>query len=113
MTLLALQDLTVSIGSARPVDGVTLSVTAGEMLGIVGESGSGKSLTLKAVLRLLPSTAQLTGQVLWQGRDLVALREPAMRQVRGRDIAIGRAPACASQRCAPPRWRHDSAAAGR
>ncbi|MEA2767082.1 MAG: peptide/nickel transport system ATP-binding protein [Acetobacteraceae bacterium] len=88
MMLLALQDLTVSIGSARPVDGVTLSVTAGEMLGIVGESGSGKSLTLKAVLRLLPSTAQLTGQVLWQGRDLVALREPAMRQVRGRDIAM-------------------------
>jgi peptide/nickel transport system ATP-binding protein/oligopeptide transport system ATP-binding protein len=88
LTLLAFQDLTVSIGGTRPVDGITLSVAAGEMLGIVGESGSGKSLTMKAVLRLLPSAAKVTGQILWQGHDLIALPEPAMRQVRGRDIAM-------------------------
>jgi peptide/nickel transport system ATP-binding protein/oligopeptide transport system ATP-binding protein len=88
MTLLALRDLSVSIGGARPVDGVTLSVAAGEMLGIVGESGSGKSLTLKAVLRLLPATATIGGQVLWQDRDIAGLPEPAMRAIRGRDIAM-------------------------
>jgi peptide/nickel transport system ATP-binding protein/oligopeptide transport system ATP-binding protein len=88
MTLLALRDLSVSIGGARPVDGVTLSVAAGEMLGIVGESGSGKSLTLKAVLRLLPPTATIGGQVQWQGQDIAALPEPAMRAMRGRDIAM-------------------------
>jgi peptide/nickel transport system ATP-binding protein/oligopeptide transport system ATP-binding protein len=88
MTLLALRDLSVSIGGARPVDSVTLSVAAGEMLGIVGESGSGKSLTLKAVLRLLPPTATIGGQVLWQGHDIAGLPEPAMRAMRGRDIAM-------------------------
>jgi oligopeptide/dipeptide ABC transporter ATP-binding protein len=88
MTLLALRDLTVSIGNARPVDGVTLSVAAGEMIGIVGESGSGKSLTLKAVLRMLPATATTGGQVLWQDRDITSLAEPAMRAIRGREIAM-------------------------
>jgi peptide/nickel transport system ATP-binding protein len=88
MTLLSLHDLSVSIGEARPVDGVTLSVAAGEMLGIVGESGSGKSLTLKAVLRLLPTAATIGGQVLWQRQDIAALPEPAMRAIRGRDIAM-------------------------
>jgi oligopeptide/dipeptide ABC transporter ATP-binding protein len=88
MTILALHDLTVSIGRSRPVDGVNLSVAAGEMLGIVGESGSGKSLTMKSVIRLLPPTARVTGQILWQGRDLASLSEAAMREVRGREIAM-------------------------
>ena len=88
MTLLALRDLTVRIGGAQPVDGVNLEIAAGEMLGIVGESGSGKSLTLKSVLRLLPAAARVSGQVLWQGRDLVGLPDAAMRHVRGREIAM-------------------------
>jgi peptide/nickel transport system ATP-binding protein/oligopeptide transport system ATP-binding protein len=88
MTLLQLRDLTVAIGGGRPVDGVTLDVGAGEMLGIVGESGSGKSLTMKSILRLLPPTARVSGQILWQGRDLAALPEAGMREVRGRDIAM-------------------------
>ncbi len=88
MSLLELDGLTVAIGGARPVDGVNLTVAAGEMLGIVGESGSGKSLTMKAVLRLLPAVARVSGRMLWQGRDLVALSETEMRHVRGRDIAM-------------------------
>jgi len=88
MSLLDLRDLTVSIGAGRPVDGVNLSIAAGEMLGIVGESGSGKSLTMKAVLRLLPPSALVSGQVLWQGRDLVGVSDAEMRHVRGRDIAM-------------------------
>jgi peptide/nickel transport system ATP-binding protein/oligopeptide transport system ATP-binding protein len=88
MTILALHDLTVSIGGSRPVDGVNLVVAAGEMLGIVGESGSGKSLTMKSVIRLLPPAARVTGQVLWQGQDLASLSEAAMREVRGREIAM-------------------------
>lgn len=78
----------VGIGVARPVDGIDLDIGAGEVVGIVGESGSGKSLTLRAILRLLPPTATLSGQVLWRGQDLVALPEPALRAIRGREIAM-------------------------
>ncbi len=86
--LLSLRDVAVRIGDAAPVGGVNLDVGPGEMLGIVGESGSGKSLTLRALLRLLPRQAVVSGQMLWQGRDLAALSDEAMRQVRGREIAI-------------------------
>jgi len=88
MTILQLDDLTVRIGAAQPVDGVNLSIAASEMLGIVGESGSGKSLTMKSVLRLLPDAAKVSGRMLWQGRDLAALSEADMRRVRGREIAM-------------------------
>ena len=87
MTLLALEALTVAIGTARPVDGVSLHIDQGEVLGIVGESGSGKSLTLRSVLHLLPPTARLSGRVLWQGQDIAGLDEAGMRRVRGREIA--------------------------
>jgi len=70
------------------VDGVDLDIGAGEVVGIVGESGSGKSLTLRAILRLLPPAATLSGQVLWRGQDLAALPEPAIRAIRGREIAM-------------------------
>ncbi len=86
--LLSLAGLSVHIGSARPVDGIDLDLQPGETLGIVGESGSGKSLTLRAILRLLPAGAQTAGRVLWQGRDLLALPEDAIRRVRGGEIAM-------------------------
>ncbi len=86
--LLQLRGLRVSFGDAQPVAGVDLDVQPGEILGIVGESGSGKSLTLRAILRLLPSGAQLGGQVLWQGQDMAALTGAALRDVRGRGIAM-------------------------
>ena len=86
--LLQLRGLRVSFGDAQPVAGVDLDVQPGEILGIVGESGSGKSLTLRAILRLLPPGAQLGGQVLWQGQDMAALTGAALRDVRGRGIAM-------------------------
>ncbi len=87
-TLLGVRDLRVTIGRAHPVDGIDLDVASGEMLGIVGESGSGKSMTLRAILRLLPPTATTTGTVTWQGRELLTLPEPQMRCVRGGEIAM-------------------------
>jgi peptide/nickel transport system ATP-binding protein len=86
--LLSVRGLTVSLGAGTPVDGVDLDVAAGETLGIVGESGSGKSLSLRAVLRLLPPQARTTGTVMWGGQDLLTLPEPAMREVRGGQIAM-------------------------
>ncbi len=86
--LLSLRAVGVGIGAARPVDGIDLDIGAGEVVGIVGESGSGKSLTLRAILRLLPPAATLSGQVLWRGRDLATLPEPALRAIRGREIGM-------------------------
>ncbi|MDJ0388832.1 ABC transporter ATP-binding protein [Roseomonas sp. E05] len=86
--LLSLRGLGVRIGGVAPVSGVSLDVGRGEVLGLVGESGSGKSLTMRAVLRLLPPAAQVTGQVLWEGQDLTTLPEGGIRKVRGGQIAM-------------------------
>ena len=86
--LLSLSGLTVRIGAATPVAGIDLRVDAGEVLGIVGESGSGKSLSLRAILRLLPAAAEVSGQVSWQGRDLLAMPQEQLRRIRGREIAM-------------------------
>jgi oligopeptide/dipeptide ABC transporter ATP-binding protein len=86
--LLKVSDLAVRIGAAQPVDGISFAVDAGEVLGIVGESGSGKSLTLRAILQLLPSRAQATGVARWRDRNLLAMPEGEIRQIRGREIAM-------------------------
>ena len=86
--LLSVQDLRVRIGGATLLDGISFDVAAGEMLGIVGESGSGKSLTLRALLQLLPRTAAISGQALWQGQDLLAMPASGMRRLRGREIGM-------------------------
>ncbi len=86
--LLSVRDLSVRIGAATPVSGISFDLARGEMLGLVGESGSGKSLTMRAILRLLPDHAQVGGHVLWENTDLATLPDPAMRAVRGRQIAV-------------------------
>ncbi len=71
------------------VTGVSLTVEAGECLGLVGESGCGKTMTARSVMRLLPPGGVITsGSVLLGGTDLTALPEPAMQQVRGNDIGM-------------------------
>jgi oligopeptide/dipeptide ABC transporter ATP-binding protein len=87
-TLLEVDDLSIRFGSAVPVDGVSFAVGAGEILGLVGESGSGKSLSLRAILRLLPRQAATSGRILWQSRDLTPLPDAALSGIRGREIAI-------------------------
>ncbi len=92
--LLSIEDLTVhfetSHGTVRAVENLTYSVSAGEIVAIVGESGSGKSVSALAVMRLLPeATARIkTGRVMFDGRNLLELAPEAMRQVRGRDVAM-------------------------
>jgi peptide/nickel transport system ATP-binding protein/oligopeptide transport system ATP-binding protein len=86
--LLSVRNLTVRIGPVSPVQDVSFDIGAGEVLGLVGESGSGKSLTLRAILRLLPAIAHTSGQVLWQNRDLTTVTEPELRALRGRQIAM-------------------------
>ena len=73
----------------RAVDDVTLSINAGETLGIVGESGSGKSTLALTILRVLPPAARITGgQMLFEGEDLVTKSDAEMRRIRGKRIAM-------------------------
>jgi peptide/nickel transport system ATP-binding protein len=87
--LLDVRDLSVAFGDRTVVDRVSLRIAPGETLGVVGESGSGKSVTAFSILRLLQPPGQITGgQVLFEGRDLLALSESDMRAVRGARISL-------------------------
>ena len=91
--LLELKNLTTVFptrrGLVRAVADVSLSLAQGELLGIVGESGCGKSVTMLSILRLISTPGRIAaGQVFFQGRDLLKLSDGAMRQIRGKDIAM-------------------------
>jgi oligopeptide/dipeptide ABC transporter ATP-binding protein len=92
--ILSVEDLTVQFGASHgsrlhpAVCGVSLNVCRGEVLGLVGESGSGKSVTLRSIPGLTRRYGKLSGRVLWQGEDLMAMPESAMRPILGKDIAM-------------------------
>ncbi|MFF9000829.1 ABC transporter ATP-binding protein [Streptomyces achromogenes] len=92
--LLEVRDLRVEFrtrdGVARAVDGVGYAVDEGETLAVLGESGSGKSVTAQAVMGILDTPpARITGgRVLFQGRDLLTLKESERRRIRGAAMAM-------------------------
>ena len=87
--LLEVTDLTVSIGGAPVVDGVTLSIRPGETVALVGESGCGKSLTARAVMGLLPRAARRTGgAITLEGRSITGLDETGMASIRGNVMSM-------------------------
>jgi peptide/nickel transport system ATP-binding protein len=77
-------------GVVRAIEGLSLTVQAGEVLGIVGESGCGKSVTALSVMRLIPpqSGRIVEGTVRFEGRDLATLSDAEMRKIRGNQIAM-------------------------
>jgi oligopeptide/dipeptide ABC transporter ATP-binding protein len=93
MALLSVERLTMEFpregAPARALDGVSFTVERGRVLGLVGESGCGKSMTALCVMRLVPPPGRITaGRVMFDGADLLALPERAMRDVRGARIAM-------------------------
>jgi oligopeptide/dipeptide ABC transporter ATP-binding protein len=92
MTLLQLDELHVAFRTSRgdlhAVDGVSLAVNEGESVGIVGESGCGKTTIARAILRILPGNAASRGQILFRGRDLLAMSPNEVRQVRWKGMAL-------------------------
>jgi len=91
--LLEVKDLRVHFptedGIVKAVDGVSFKLEPGERLGVVGESGSGKSVTFLAIMGLLDRrAAQVEGEVLFRGQNLLALRPDDMRRLRGSDIGM-------------------------
>jgi oligopeptide/dipeptide ABC transporter ATP-binding protein len=77
-------------GIVRAVEDMTYTVRPGETVALVGESGCGKSVSALSVMRLVsaPAGRVVGGQILFQGRDLLALDEESMRRIRGREIAM-------------------------
>ena len=93
-TILSVKNLTISFqtldGNISAVQGVTFDLKKGETLAIVGESGSGKSVSMKAINRVLPkSNAQYDqGEIIYEGRNLLAISEEEMEKIRGKKIAM-------------------------
>jgi peptide/nickel transport system ATP-binding protein len=91
--LLEVRDLTVHFptddGLVKAVDGVSFSVAPGETLGVVGESGSGKSVSFLTVMGLVnKEQAQIDGEVIFQGQNLLALEQDEIREIRGDKISM-------------------------
>jgi dipeptide transport system ATP-binding protein len=93
MALLEIENLSVDFktgsGQFRAVDGVSMQVDKGEVLAIVGESGSGKSVSMLAVMGLLPWTAKVTAdRITFDGRDLLRITPEDRRKITGKDMAM-------------------------
>lgn len=94
MSLLEIKDLHTVFdtdrGTVSAVDGVSLAIEQGETLGIVGESGCGKSVTALSVLRLIqkPTGRIASGEILFQGENILSLPESDMRKIRGNKISM-------------------------
>src|SRR5581483_2522466 len=93
MALLEVENLSVTFpsqaGLLHAVDGVSMTIDKGEILGIVGESGSGKSVGMLAVMGLVPFPGRVTADKLrFEGRDLLSLSQSERRALTGKDIAM-------------------------
>ncbi|MER9105288.1 dipeptide ABC transporter ATP-binding protein [Mesorhizobium sp. M0848] len=88
MSLLDIENLSLTIGDTQILRGMELSVAPGEVMGLVGESGSGKSMTALTVMQLLPHAARATGRVTFDGIDILAATEDQMCALRGDDIGM-------------------------
>ena len=93
--LVAVENLAVTYQARTPeerqvqaVKGISFRLDAGEMLGIVGESGSGKTTAVRALLRLLPPTAEVSGGMWFEGRDLYGIGDSELRSLRWEHLAF-------------------------
>ena len=111
MALLEIRNLAVEFGTARgrfrAVDGVDLTVDAGEVLGVVGESGSGKSVSMLAAMGLIAWPGKVTADVLrFDGTDLLTLSPRDRRKLVGKDMAmIFQEPMTSLNPCYPVGWQ--------
>lgn len=91
--LLNVTDLSISFGKKKDIKevihSISFSVAENEIVGIVGESGSGKSVTSMSIMGLLPKkTTSITGEILFEGKNLLAEKDSFFRKLRGNDIAM-------------------------
>ena len=84
--MLKVNELSIEINGKRIVDTSTFSVPSGRITSIIGESGSGKSMTVSALLDILPAGAKSTGQALFANKDLLTMSNKEMSKIRGSQI---------------------------
>jgi microcin C transport system ATP-binding protein len=87
VSLLEVKDLNIDFGRRRVVHGASFTLDGGEKLALVGESASGKTVTALSTLRLIEN-ARLSGEILFQGKSVLAMPPDELHQLRGRDIAV-------------------------
>ncbi|NIZ11124.1 ABC transporter ATP-binding protein [Pseudooceanicola sp. HF7] len=88
MSLLEIQNLSLSIGTYEILHRVSLSVAPGEILGVIGESGSGKSMTAFATMQLLPEGARCEGRIALDGQEMLELPEAQLCALRGSAVGM-------------------------
>ncbi|MBU2286928.1 MAG: ABC transporter ATP-binding protein, partial [Gammaproteobacteria bacterium] len=92
MSLLQVDNLHIQLqtqrGPAEAVRGISFALERGDTLGIVGESGCGKSVTVQALMGLLPANAKLSGSIRFDGTELIGLPERNYREIRGNRIGM-------------------------
>ena len=92
MSLLAVRDLQVGFATrdemVRAVNGISFEIPQNGTVALVGESGSGKSVTALSILGLLPATAEVRGEVLYEGRNLIQATRRELRALRGAGISM-------------------------
>lgn len=90
--MLNVKDLKVYFGegekAVKAVDGLSLDIQEGEIVGLVGESGCGKTVTSFSLLRLLPSTATVSGEIVWNGKNIIGMNNKELRNLRGSEISM-------------------------
>jgi peptide/nickel transport system ATP-binding protein len=88
MSLLAIENLSVSIHGQPILEDVSMAVEQGKILGVIGESGSGKSMTAFSVMQLLPHGTACSGKITLAGQDILASSEAELCRIRGRDVGM-------------------------
>ncbi|MGV2978491.1 ABC transporter ATP-binding protein [Roseibium alexandrii] len=88
MSLLDIQNLSLSIHGIPVLKDVSLQVAPGRILGVIGESGSGKSMSAFSVMQLLPNGTSCSGKISLAGQDVLTLSEPELCRIRGRDVGM-------------------------
>ena len=90
--LLSIEDLYLNFrtfwGMAYVLNGVNLKIYKDEVFGLVGETGCGKSVTSMSILQLLPSNAEISGKIIFEGQNLLELSEKEMKKIRGEKISM-------------------------
>jgi oligopeptide/dipeptide ABC transporter ATP-binding protein len=88
MSVLTVEGLRVRLGETSIVDGVDYEVQPGEVFGIAGESGSGKTISMLALLGLLPERSQVEGSARFAGQELIGMSRRQLREIAGRDLTM-------------------------
>jgi len=86
--MLQVENLSISFGKNKVINNISFTIKKNQILGVVGESGSGKSISSLAIMGLLPSSAEISGSIIFRSTDLLTFSNQKFQKIRGKDIAM-------------------------